>query len=150
MNNIILNQWQEWECAIYATLNCLEIMKPWIDINKILEEIRPDFNKIMTHIAALKWLQKRGYIKSFRNFRYNPLLAHKTPVIARIYGVDWQKTKQPPYKIIDWVNKFAHYVCIVGEGKAENSWWDRWWDKWYFYFDKEQANKFSAIQRIII
>lgn len=57
--NHILNQLVDAECAIFATLNCLEIMKPDLDILKILEEMKPDFDKILTHRMALNWLKKR-------------------------------------------------------------------------------------------
>lgn len=148
--NIILDQGTEWECACYATLNCLELMKPWIDIKKILEEMRPDFNKILTHIQAWKWLKEHGYIKDFVPYRYNPLLAHKIPVVARLFGVDWVNTAKPPYNLtMGAQNKNAHYVC-VSKGKIENSWWSDWWDNGFCYFTPEQAKNLSAVRRIIL
>ena len=149
--NHILNQLVDAECAIFATLNCLEIMKPDLDILKILEEMKPDFDKILTHRMALNWLKKRWYIRDYQSYRYNPLTVSKTPVIARIYNVDWWRTNSPPYRLVPWPdNKNAHYVCIVGKGKAENSWWEQWWDKGYFYFTPDQLSHFSFITRIIV
>lgn len=148
--NIILDQGSLPECAIYATLNCLERMKPWVDILQILEEMRPQFKRIMTHVGALEWLKKRWYIKDHKPYRYNPLTIEKTPVIARLYDVNWKKTWQHPYKIIPGENTFAHYICIIGKWVAENSWGEEWGDEGLFYFSEDQLLMFSMIRRIII
>jgi len=150
MKNIILDQWSLPECSIYATLNCLERMKPWIDIYAILEEMRPDFKKIMSHTAALRWLKRKWYIKDYKEYRYNSLLIEKIPVIARVFDIDWQKTGQSPYMMTPGKNTFAHYVCIIGKWIAENSWGEDWWDDWLFYFRDEHIPYFSMITRIIV
>lgn len=149
--NEILNQWKEWECASYAMVNCLWAMRPWIDENKIIEEMRPDFGKILTHMQAGLWLKKRGYIKDVKPYRYNPLLVSKIPVVARLFGVDWEKTRVSPYKLTMWWKwKSAHYVAIIWKGKCENSWWEAFWDKGFFYFDEGQEKEFGSIVRIIL
>jgi hypothetical protein len=85
-----------------------------IDVDKIIEEARPDFGKMMTHKQAGLWLKKRGYIRDIVPFRYNPLLLPQIPLVARIYRVDWANTRKTPYKlVIGEKNKNAHYVCIT-------------------------------------
>lgn len=151
MKNIILDQGSLPECSIYATLNCLERMNPSLDILKILEEMRPQFKRIMSHVAALEWLKKKWYIKDHVPYRYNPTLIEKIPVIARLYRIDWRKTGQHPYKLVKWAdNPNAHYICIIGKWIAENSWWEEWWDNGLFYFDEDQVKMFSMIRRIIL
>lgn len=148
--NVILNQWSEWECWAYAVLNCLEVMRPELDIEKILIEMRPDFGKMITHIHAGNWLKKRGYIKDFVPYRYNQLLADKIPVVVRLHGVNWIETQKPPYRLtMWWTGIWAHYVCIT-KGKAENSWGEAFWDHGFFYFSPEDVKNFSMIRRIIL
>lgn len=146
----ILDQWQEWECAFFAVLGCLMRMKE-VDVDKIIEEARPDFHKMLSHKSAAKWLKDRGYIKDMVSYRYNPLTLPKIPLIARIYRVDWVNTRKPPYKLtMGQNNKNAHYVCITDKWTCVNSWGEGFGNKWYFYFDDTQLWAFSFISRLII
>jgi hypothetical protein len=147
---VILNQWQEWECAFFSILWALMRIKQ-IDHTKIIEEARPDFNKMMTIKMAWKWFIKHWYIKDIVPYRYNPLLLPQIPLIARIYRVDWKNTNKTPFKlVIGEKNANAHYVCITDKWTCVNSWWENWWDKGYFYFDPVQISAFSFIHRIIL
>lgn len=146
----ILNQWQEWECASYALVNCLIRMKD-IDPFKILEEMRPDFPKILTHKQAWAWLIKKWYIRDLVSYRYNPLLIDKIPVIVRLNGVDWAKTRIAPYHLtMGLKTTFAHYVCVCGKWKIVNSWGESFGDKWYFYFWEDQVKEFWMVSRILL
>lgn len=146
----ILNQWREWECAFFAVLACLMRMKE-IDVDKIIEEARPDFNKMMTIKMVANWMKKKWYVKDIVPYRYNPVLLPNIPLIARIYRVDWINTNKEPYKlVIGEKNTNAHYVCITDKWTCVNSWWESWWDNGYFYFDKSQLPAFSFIHRIIL
>ena len=150
MNYTILNQWRLPECASYALVACLMRMKN-IDHDKLLAEMSPDFKRLFSHESVGLWLRKRGYIKDLVAYRYNPLLLPQIPIIARLFGVDWEKTRQAPYKLTMGVKStFAHYVCITDKWVAVNSWGEAWGDKWYFYFDEEQKKEFGMASRILI
>lgn len=146
----ILDQWQEGECAFFAVLACLMRMKP-VDHEKILEEVKPDLAKIMTIKQAGAWLKRKGYIRNFVPFRYSPPLLPQIPLVARIYRVDWWKTRLAPYDLVSGENNAnAHYVCITDEWVCVNSWWEKFADHGYFYFSKDQLSSFSFIHRIIL
>lgn len=145
----ILDQWKLEECSSFACIACLIRMRPELDPYKIIEEMRPDFPKLMTIVASLRWLMKRWYIKNYTRYRYNPLTVRNTPVVARIYRVNWIETGKHPYKlIIGEKNANAHYVCITDKGTVVNSWGKEWGDNWYFYFNEEQIGYFSFIFRM--
>lgn len=150
MNYPILDQWLEWECAAYAVVACLMRMKQ-LDGQKLIEEMRPDFNKMLTSKSVWLWLRKKWYIKDIVAYRYNPLTIEKIPLIVRLFGVDWSKTRNPPYKLtMGGINKNAHYVAVVWKWKIVNSWWEEFGDKWYFYFDEEQKKNFWNVLRLIL
>ena len=147
---VILNQKAEKECAFFAILWALMRMKN-VDHEKIIEEARPDFNKMMTIKMAWKWFKKKWYIKDIVPYRYNSLTLPQIPLIARIYRVDWKNTNKPPFRlVIGEKNANAHYVCISDKYMCVNSWWEEWWDKWYFHIDPSQISTFSFIHRIIL
>ena len=146
----ILDQKIDAECGAYALVWALMRMKN-IDPLKVIEEMRPDFNKMVTIQQGANWLAKKGYIKKITPYRYNPLTIEKTPIVVRLFGVDWQSTMKPPYKLtMGWKSTFAHYVCVCGKWKIVNSWGEQFWDKGYFYFDDDQVKNFGMIHRINI
>lgn len=146
----ILNQWSLPECSSFSVISALMRMKN-IDSDKLIQEMTPDFWRLITTMQVWQWMKKHWYIKYFVPYRYSKLLLPRIPLVARVYNVDWEATNKPPFKLVAWpANKNAHYVCITDKWTCVNSWWEEWGDKWYFYFDDSQLSHFSMIRRIII
>jgi hypothetical protein len=77
---VILDQKSQGECAFYSVLACLMRMKR-VDPIEILEEAQEDFGRILSIKQAGAWFKRKGYIKDFVPYRYNPTTVDHTPVV---------------------------------------------------------------------
>ena len=138
---ILTQKW--WECAWFAILWALSVMRPTTDVDKIAKEIIEEDGNSAGIMSAVKWFVKKWYIKGVRPCTYSPRLLRTTPIITSIRNVDWHITGTT-YKLTYLKEKKynSHYLFIKSPGVFQNSWGD-WWDKWFFYFDQKQVKTFG-------
>ena len=96
---MILNQKQNPDCAAYALLAVIIKKRPDIDIPKIIEEITNSKASAFTFQMSAKFFRERGYIKGIQACGYSPFLLKKTPIVMRVFNVDWSETGKPPYNL---------------------------------------------------
>lgn len=143
---MIFNQWQQWQCKGYSFLAALKIMKPNIDHDKILKELKGSTN-MLTNQKAAQWYIQKWYIKWIQYIRPYQIkfVLRRCPVVSWLANAKWNST--PPY-IIEWDNDGSHSICLTekipGLYKIQNSWGENWGDKWYCYLRDEDVNKLQS------
>lgn len=148
---MILNQQQNPDCAAYAILAVILKHNPDIDLPKIIEEITTNKASAFTFQMSAKFFRERGYIKGIQACGYSPFLLKKTPIVMRVFNVDWSETGKAPYNLTYRTTKWAaaHYVMCDEHLLGTNSWWPEWGDNGKFHFAQNQIPTFSQIFKVI-